>query len=173
MVELYGSLIYDWGRSCGLQAHDAADITQSVLEKVMNAIERFDHQSFRGWLWIITRNESRKYFSRQNPAEIGTGGSSGMIQMSQVESEDQFGNALEREWREALFRRAVELVRADFQEITWRCFERVALQRESVDQVARDLEMTPGAVSQAKYRVLQAIREEIDRLEHAIDSDGK
>ena len=171
MVILYGPLIYDWGRACGLQAEDAADVTQHVLQNVMKAIERFDHQSFRGWLWTITRNESRKYFQKMSQVESGAGGSVGTIQLSTLEANDQTEEVLEREWREALFRRAVELVKTDFTDITWQCFQRVALERQSVETVAKELQMTPGSVSQAKYRVLQAIKEEVERLEYALEPD--
>ena len=63
LTELYGPLVYHWGRRHGLSAEDASDLTQEVFSAVSGAIERFlhspEHGTFRGWLWMITLNKTR------------------------------------------------------------------------------------------------------------------
>src|SRR5215470_1143371 len=60
-VALYGPLIYQFARKQGLQDADAADLTQIVLQAVIDAMKRLDYDpergSFRGWLYKVVRNQ--------------------------------------------------------------------------------------------------------------------
>ena len=58
-----------------------------------------------------------------------------------------------------LIRRAANLVQGDYDEKTWQAFWRVTVDGHSSTEVANDLEMTPNAVRQAKFRVLHRLRE--------------
>jgi RNA polymerase sigma-70 factor (ECF subfamily) len=64
----------------------------------------------------------------------------------------------------ALVRQALNMIRGDFQEQTWRAFLRTAVDGRPAPEVAAELGMTKRAVRQAKYRVLQRLREEFDNL---------
>src|SRR5437870_3399014 len=58
-----------------------------------------------------------------------------------------------------LFARALESIRAEFEERTWAAFWRTAVEERPAADVAADLAMTPGAVRVAKSRVLHRLRE--------------
>jgi RNA polymerase sigma-70 factor (ECF subfamily) len=60
-----------------------------------------------------------------------------------------------------LFSRALELIRAEFQERTWRAFWRVVVEGQSPQVIAQELNMSPGAVRVAKSRVLHRLRLEL------------
>ena len=64
--ELYVPLVYGWARQTGLQSSDAADVVQEVFRTVLAKIGDFHREapesSFRGWLWVITRNQVRLHF---------------------------------------------------------------------------------------------------------------
>jgi RNA polymerase sigma-70 factor (ECF subfamily) len=77
--------------------------------------------------------------------------------MSAAEDEAEVG---------ALYRQAVELIRAEFEEPTWKAFWRVVLDGRPATEVAADLGVTPAAVRKAKSRVLHRLKE---RLGDAID----
>jgi hypothetical protein len=47
-VALYGPLIYQFARKQGLQDADAADLTQIVLQAVLDAMKRLDYDPQRG-----------------------------------------------------------------------------------------------------------------------------
>ncbi len=49
--------------------------------------------------------------------------------------------------------------------MTWRAFWLCAVEHQSSGEVARQLGMTPGAVRQAKYKVLRHLREELGDAE--------
>ncbi len=63
-----------------------------------------------------------------------------------------------------LYRRALELVRAEFEERTWEAFWRAAVEGQPPDLIARDLGVTPAAVRKAKSRVLHRLRQEVGDL---------
>ena len=60
--------------------------------------------------------------------------------------------------------RCLELVEADFQELTWRAFLLTAIESQTAPEAAQTLGMTACAVRQAKSRVLRRIREEFEGL---------
>lgn len=64
----------------------------------------------------------------------------------------------------ALYCRALELVRGEFEECTWNAFWRVTIDGHDPGDVASDLGVTPAAVRKAKSRVLHHLCEEIGDL---------
>lgn len=60
-----------------------------------------------------------------------------------------------------LVQRALELLRAEFEERTYQAFWRMAIEHHSTAEVAAELGMTNRAVRQAKYRVLCRLRQEL------------
>jgi RNA polymerase sigma-70 factor (ECF subfamily) len=55
--------------------------------------------------------------------------------------------------------RAVELVRAEFEERSWQAFWRVTVDGQPVGDVARDLGVSANAVYVARSRILRRLRE--------------
>jgi DNA-directed RNA polymerase specialized sigma24 family protein len=60
--------------------------------------------------------------------------------------------------------RALELVRAEFEERTFQAFLRVTVGGQRPAEVADDLGISVGAVCTAKWRVLRRLREEVEGL---------
>jgi RNA polymerase sigma-70 factor (ECF subfamily) len=56
---------------------------------------------------------------------------------------------------------ALEAIRGEFQERTWRAFWGVVVEGRSAADVGADLEMRPGTVRVAKSRVLLRLRREL------------
>ena len=76
-VDIYGPLVYDYGRRRGLQDADAADLTQDVLRAVAAAADRFAYDpargAFRSWLFTVTRTKLLDSVRRRRPGDRGTG----------------------------------------------------------------------------------------------------
>ena len=168
LARLYTPLVYRWARQCGLQTSDAADIAQEVFLAVATHVADFSKQaatsSFRGWLWTITRNQIRLFYRQRKGRPQATGGTEARraldAQPDLLEHDDEPAGAGESQ---ALVRRALELIRQDFQEQTWQAFLRLAINGQSAAEIAADLGMTPAAVRQAKYRVLCRLHDELAR----------
>ena len=95
-----------------------------------------------------------------------TGGTDAQQELLQVAepSEHSEQNAL-AEAEGTLWRRAVDLVRAGFEDRTWQAFWRVAAEGRPSAEVAAELGMTIDAVYQAKSRVLRRLRAELGDLD--------
>jgi RNA polymerase sigma-70 factor (ECF subfamily) len=61
----------------------------------------------------------------------------------------------------ALYRRALELVRVEFEERTWQMFWLVVVESRAPGDVAAEMKVTAGAVRLAKFRVLRRLKEEV------------
>jgi RNA polymerase sigma-70 factor (ECF subfamily) len=167
LVRLYGPLIYQWCRRCRLTDDDAADISQEVFRVVANRVGAFRRDrpgdSFRGWLWTITRHKIGDHLRRQERSPRAVGGSEAQLRFSEIP--DQISAQDQATDLDALVHRALDLVRAEFEERTWRAFWRVAVEGHTPREVAVDLGVTPDAVRMAKSRVLRRLREELPDLD--------
>jgi RNA polymerase sigma-70 factor (ECF subfamily) len=88
LVNLYGPLVYRWAREAQLQDSDATDVTQEVFQAVCEAIERFRHDrpndSFRGWLWTITKNKVRDHFRERADQAAARGRTTAQLQIEHI-----------------------------------------------------------------------------------------
>jgi len=167
-VEEYSPLIYVWCRHCDLQPADALDVSQQVFQAVSRSISTFTRQSgdggFRGWLFIITRNLIRNYLTRTLRGPRPQGGTSIQIRLLQepdlVDEESLSGTS--SAVRDSSMQSALDAARASFDERTWKCFWLVAMEGHSAVEVAEQLGMRPAAVRQAKYRVTQRLRRDLE-----------
>lgn len=170
LTTLYGPIVYGWCRRAGLQDVDAADAVQDVFRVVFQQLAQFRGSeksggSFRGWLWVISRNQVRLNFRKRGTIPQAMGGTDAQLQFAaeadafagQDDEEPEAGITQRR-----LLHRALELVKGDFNPVTWQAFARVTLQDHAIPDVARELGLTENAVRQAKFRVLRRLREELD-----------
>jgi RNA polymerase sigma-70 factor (ECF subfamily) len=166
LCALYGPIVHSWCRRSGLQESDAADAVQEVFRAVFTNLGQFLQQGgvFYAWLWTITVNQVRLYFrrARHEPA-VALG------DQDQELPDPDSSLVLDQEpdaetTRQRIVRRALDLVRGDFNEHTWQCFERTAVQGQTDQDVAIALGMTANAVRQARFRVLRRLRQELDGL---------
>jgi RNA polymerase sigma-70 factor (ECF subfamily) len=170
LVELYAPLVFEWCLRSGLQHADAADLGQEVFVAVARKINDFRRDrpgdTFRGWLFTITRNKIRD--RRHPPGTIGAGGSDIQRQMHDVPglNEDDADSSDRNEPREdkILLHRAIGLVRREFESRSWDAFWRTFVDDEPAAEVAAALGMTPNAVYVAKSKVLRRLREEYETL---------
>jgi RNA polymerase sigma-70 factor (ECF subfamily) len=170
LLALYGPTVLGWCRRAGLPPQDAEDVHQEVFRAVARSIADFRRDrpgdSFRGWLWTVTR---RKVIDYQRHRAIGVeaaGGSTAQQRLAQVPEEEEPSEpegGLSAE-AEAICRRALELIRGSFTESTWRAFWAVAVEGQPAADVAAALGLSVGAVYIAKSRVLARLREEFADL---------
>ena len=166
LVELYAPVVYDWCRVSGIGAHDAADISQDVFRAVFMAIGRFRRDeasdSFRGWLWTITRNKIRDFANLRRKRAQAAGGSEAVQWLNQVAEMEAAAESLPQ--TNGALQRALHWVQAEFEERTWQAFWRTAVDGVAAPTAAEELGMTPGAVRKAKFRVLRRLRDELEDL---------
>ena len=169
LVDLYGPLVFSWGRRGGLQGEDAADLVQDVFCAVARAIARFDPDAsgrFRGWLWTIARNKIHDFHRKRLSIEKSPGGSSAYRALTELADQlpdrwnDDESEVTRREVQ-ALYHRALKLIQADFQPQTWQAFWLSVVEEVPTSEVATRLELSENSVRQARSRVLRRLRQEL------------
>jgi RNA polymerase sigma-70 factor (ECF subfamily) len=171
LVKLYGPLVYGWCLRAGLQPADAADVGQEVFASLARAIDTFRHDregdTFRGWLFTITRNKLRDRSAA--PGVRGAGGSDAQRRLSELAVESGHdasptSDSNEANDVQALCRRAIDLVRGEFEPQSWAAFSRAFVNGDSPADIAVDLGISVNAVYLAKSRILHRLREEFSAL---------
>jgi RNA polymerase sigma-70 factor (ECF subfamily) len=166
LVGLYHPLVLSWCARAGVNATDAEDVAQEVFTTAAGALERFRRDrvgdTFRGWLRSITRTQILLLFRRGHGRVHAEGGSDAWQNLQEV-ADPLPGPGEEEDSIEVnqLYQRALELVRVEFEQRTWRAFELTVIEDRTTADVAQELCMTVNNVRQAKSRVLRRLREEV------------
>ncbi len=165
LVDLYGPLVASWCHRCLSDSHAVADCVQDVFTSVSVSLDAFEPQlkagSFRAWLWTITRNKIRDHYRRIDHPEA-RGGDSALRELAQLPEKwsDDTSDVTRHEVR-ALYHRALDLIRSDFQSQTWKAFWMSVVEEQPTDQIAEQLGLSSNGVRQAKSRVLRRLRAEL------------
>ena len=158
-VDLYGPLLEFWARRL-LPPDDAADLAQDVLLRVMQGLRSFTgagDRSFLAWLRAVTLNRWRD-LTRRAAVQPCTADSAALEAVARA---DDLALVITAEDRDFLLRRALQIMRTDFEPTTWRaCWERVAAGRPAAE-VAAELGVGVGVVYSATYRVIRRLRSEL------------
>lgn len=168
-INVYGPVVYGFARNRGLQDADAADLVQDVMRAVMRAIGRLEYDrrqgTFRGWLFTITRNKVFNFLSarRIRPQASGDSGTNRMLaeQPAATDESDQW----EVEYQRRLASLAMNRVKGEFQEKTWRAFWLTAVDGTPAGEAASQIGISTGAVYVAKSRVLARLKEEVEAMQ--------
>ncbi len=173
LVYLYGPLIRSWAARRGVTGADAEDAEQEVFKAVaaggLANFRRDDpSDSFRGWLFGVTRNVLLGLHRRAERQPRAAGGTAFREQLDAVPDPAHGGR--EEDGPEsaadtaALYRRGLELVKSEFEARTWQMFHSHVVEGRSPADVAAEMGVTAAAVRQAKSRVLRRLREELGEL---------
>jgi RNA polymerase sigma-70 factor (ECF subfamily) len=170
MVRLYTPLLCHWCARGGVRGADAEDVVQEVFHAAASSLDRFRRErpgdSFRAWLRGITRNMLLVHFRRASRQPQASGSSGVHAQLEEV-ADPAPTDSLEEDppsELEALRRRALELVRGQVEERTWRAFWLTAIEGHAPAEVAASLVVSPTAVRMAKSRVLHRLKEQFGEL---------
>jgi RNA polymerase sigma-70 factor (ECF subfamily) len=157
-VDLYGPLLLVWAKRQGLQAADEADLAQEVFTIVLVKLPQFKRReagSFRTWLRTIAQNKWVEWQRKRRPEPMN-----GRI-LPEVAVADPADEFWEKEYRVHLVKRALEIIKADFQPTTWQAAWQVLMCERSPGEVGAELGITVGAVHAARFRVITRLRQEL------------
>jgi RNA polymerase sigma-70 factor (ECF subfamily) len=169
-VSLYEPLVYRLLRRHGLQDADARDVLQDLFVAVSRSIDRWDpareRGSFRAWLRRVARNLVINWLKQRERRVLATGGPDlqTMLEMLPADAGPETVE-FDMQLRRALFRRAAEQVRGEFQPATWQAFWETGVLGTSAADTARKLSLTVGAVRTARCRVLARLRAVVTAME--------
>lgn len=166
---LYGPLIESWCAGAGVTEDVIHDIRQEVFRAVAQHIASFRRDrtgdTFRGWLWQITRNKIRDHWrlERRRPqAQGGTEFHQRLLHLPDVLLSSLPPTSVAEE--RGIIHRALQLVRSEVAARTFEAFRLVVIEEVPAPDVAKRLGMTTGAVYVAKSRLLKRIRQLLGEL---------
>lgn len=159
-VRLYTPLLFTWASRLGLQESDAADLVQDVFLQLVRVLPGFQydqHKSFRRWLRTILLNKWRDRPRRPNAAPLDE-------QQIAAQFQDVPDEVAEREYRQYLTGRALQLLRDEYPANTWKAFWEYVVQDRPGGEVAREMGLTVNALYLVKSRILARLRQELGGL---------
>ena len=174
-VRQYGPMIATWCMRYSLDENETADVTQTVLIKLVQVMResRYDPDkgSFRGWLKTVTNNAVRDVIRTWNKPGRGSGDTQHLDRLRALEDPaalEALDQCVDEEYRRILLREAERRVRERVQDFTWRAFEITALEQRSAKEASEELKMQVAEVYVAKSRVIKMLNEEVARQEEEL-----
>jgi RNA polymerase sigma-70 factor (ECF subfamily) len=138
------------------------------MRAVSAAIGRLDYDpnqgTFRGWLFTITRNKVFNFLSARRIRPQGSGDTTTNRMLDTQPDENDGSDAWELEYQRRLAALAMERVKGEFQDKTWRAFWLTAVEGVGAADVAKQIGISPGAIYVAKSRVLARLKEEVELM---------
>jgi RNA polymerase sigma factor (sigma-70 family) len=170
---VYQPLVLRMARIRGFQDADALELTQEVFMAVASAIERWDPDprlgSFRGWLFRISKNMMINWLAYRRRHPTGAGDSEVLRQLAEQPdphgADPEDSAVFDREYKHRTFAWAAEQIRGEFRETTWQAFWLTSVENLAVQDAAKKLDISPGAIYIARSRIMARLRNKIESLE--------
>lgn len=162
-VRLYTPLIFYWARKVGLDQSDAADLVQDVFAIVFRKLPdlKYDPQgSFRGWLRTVTMNKFREQRRKKTLPTVDATESL----MGKLASIPQAESTWDLDYGRILLKQAMDEMKCDFEPATWRALKSVMSLSSSVDQAAKEHNVSPWTIYSARSRLMRKLREQLDGM---------
>lgn len=179
-VAIYDPLIYRLARSKGFQDADAQEIVQEVMVAVARAVDRWEPDPklgrFRDWLFRIARNLMIKFMTRKKHRPIGSGDSvvadllDQQVDPASAKLAEEEAAEFDLAYRRETFRWAAEKVSGQVTPSTWQAFWKTSVEGRSAADVAKELQLTVGAVHIARSRVRGRLRQAVQQLQQNIEA---
>jgi RNA polymerase sigma-70 factor (ECF subfamily) len=166
-VEHYGRRIQGWCLHWGLQDADAQDVTQTVLLKLLGAMQTFRYdptQKFRAWIKTVTHHAWQDLVRGRRQVAAG-GNPVPDDPLQTLESRDDLATRLEGAYEQELLEQALARVRPRVQPQTWDAFRLTAFDGLSAAEAAVRLGMPVTSVYKARSNVQKLLEAEVRYLE--------
>ena len=161
----YRPILYGFALRLRLEPADAADVAQETLLRFVQEYRagKYDRGQgrLRAWLIGIARYRIADVRRDQARKRIARGESA----MGELVGEDEAERLWDLEQRRFIFHSALAELRGSsrLNERTIEAFERVVLRRQPVREVAAELGVTPQEIYDAKSRVVEKLRESLQK----------
>jgi RNA polymerase sigma factor (sigma-70 family) len=173
LKEFLGRFVLNWTRHVPLNGEDLEDLMQEVFLAVKKRIAGFKEEIPRGgffkWLKRVTGSKAIDLLRGRRGEPVARGGDGALQLLAQVRERvpadgggtDHLGD---EQW--ALQMEALRRARAGMENNTWLALWRLVADGRPGREVSAELGMSPNAVYQAKYCVIERARREYAALAH-------
>ena len=169
VIELYTPMVYHWCARGGVVRADTEDVIQEIFHAASTSFAKFRRErpgdSFRAWLRGIAKNMMLMHFRRTGRQPQAAGGTEAFLKLQAiVDGATDADDEDAQPELDSLHRRALEIVKAEFEERTWQMFWLTVIEGRATAAVAETMGVGPTAVRMARSRVLHRLREEFGDL---------
>lgn len=166
-VTTYESFLQRLVARQGVPQHHIADVTQQILIAIGRSVENWKPddrpESFRRWLTTVSRHVVIKFMTRERRQAGGPGGTEWMQQLREIPSRPATSD--DARYQHELIIWAAEQVRHEFMETSWSAFWATAIQERTVNEIAAELNVSPGSIYMSRSRIMARIRRKIQEIE--------
>lgn len=162
---LYRPFIYSWLRGNDVVHHDANDLAQSTMTVIAGKLAEFEHNgqqgAFRTWVRRIMAFEIKRHWRDESTRNrhVGTHGDTIHRLEGVADEGSELVAAWDRQHDEFILNQLLQQITPEFQRATILAFRKSAIDEQPVAEVARELNLSEGAVYIARSRVLKRLRE--------------
>jgi RNA polymerase sigma-70 factor (ECF subfamily) len=161
-VARYGWRITAWCRQWGLQEADSLDVTQTVLLKLLAAMQTFRYDpaaKFRAWLKTVTHHAWQDLV-RSRRRRVGADDP-----LERLAAFDDLTVRLEQAYEQEVMERALARVKERVLPATWEAFKLTAIDGLSGAETAARLRLPLTSVYKSKSNVVKLLEAEVRYLE--------
>jgi RNA polymerase sigma factor (sigma-70 family) len=172
--DAYSMLIFRVARGSGLTETEAEEVLQETMISVAKHMPNFEYDrragSFKSWLLNMTRWRITDQLRRRGPRWRDPLPSEGHLEHDRTLENIPDGTHLkleavwETEWKKSLSEAAFAKVKRTLDPLVYQLFDVYVNRQWEPEKVAQKFRVTVGQVYKAKHRVVEAVKEEIDRL---------
>ena len=158
-VDLYSPLLFRWAKQLGLSDHDRADLVQDVFLVLVRKLPEFQYdpvRSFHAWLKTVFLNQHRVRLRNRSPI-LNDDACDRLAAKSEHDLEDSEHHAY-------LIRQAFRLIASEFSAQQQKAFNDYVLGERAPEDVASELNISPGTVYSIKSKILSRLRQELRGL---------
>lgn len=178
---IYSPVVIRFAQKKGLNNAAALDVLQETMVALMRQMPKFNYDSSRGRfrnfvLTIVHRKilDARRRAVRKAEVPLeASPGEEGLALIDRLPDTHQVdpGEALERDWRHALYEQALERVRHDpaVENHTLEAFHAYVIEDGDVVDVCQRFGLKRNALYQIKSRMIARLRDEVAILNREMD----
>ncbi len=148
----------------GVPDQHVSDVVQQVLLAIAKSVDGWkdDGQSgsFRRWLTTVCRNIVIKFMTRERKHTPAAGGTE-IVELLQNVPDEPTTNDV-KQYEHELIVWAAEQIRGEFIESSWAAFWATVIDGRSVNEVAKELNITPGSIYMSRSRIMARIRRKVE-----------
>lgn len=165
-VSQYEMFLQQIVRRQGVPEALVSDAVQQILMAITKSLESWKDDgkegSFRRWMHTVARHVVVRFMTRERKQATGAGGSDPLLALQAIESPPD--KHLLQQYEHELIVWAAEQVRHDFLSTSWTAFWATTIEHRPVDEVARDLQVSPGSIYMSRSRIMASIRKKIQEV---------
>ena len=168
-VSIYQPLIWSVAKRLQMSDADSHDACQNTLLRLSQVVHQWspneETSNFRGWLFRVARNCMLREFEKKENRTVSAVTSEGEQFLDQLaKGPDESDSLFQLELRRQLFAVAIETVRPSVKPLYWDAFRLSYIENHGIKETAKLLKTDVATVYVARHRVINRIREEINKL---------